>query len=310
MTRVGLIGPPGREEIERLAIRLEERGAEAVILDPGRDPEIRIGPGEISACGEDLRSLRACYVADLGVPSPLVIASDGGVDTEASSRALERSRRRLAAWETLLRHLEGRTLVVNPPATHTLHALKPFEIAACAAGDLPVPLTIATTDPAALADLPIEPRGGWITKGMSGGYTHTEAFARPGSAGEAVGLLDGAALMVQERIDGDNVRAFVLGGDCLGAAEVIPLKGSETDSRRGETRVRRIDLPVEAAKLAVAAAGLWGMIFAAVDFMRDSVTGRYVLLECNSAPFFVGFEARTGIDVSGRLASHLAGRRG
>ena len=64
----------------------------------------------------------------------------------------------------------------------------------------------------------------------------------------------------------------------------------------------------EIARLALAAASRWGLVFAAVDLMRDASTGRLVLLECNSAPFFTVFEARTGIDISGRLASHLAGR--
>ena len=47
-------------------------------------------------------------------------------------------------------------------------------------------------------------------------------------------------------------------------------------------------------------------VFAAVDMMQESAAGRHVLLECNSAPFFVNFERATGLDISSRLATYLA----
>jgi glutathione synthase/RimK-type ligase-like ATP-grasp enzyme len=111
--------------------------------------------------------------------------------------------------------------------------------------------------------------------------------------------------MVQERIVGDNLRAFVIDGSAIGAAEIISRGGGETDTRRGDIRVRRVELPDEAARIAVTAAEHWGMIFAAIDFMIDARSGRYIILECNSAPFFVNFEKMTGIPVSSRLADYL-----
>ena len=113
----------------------------------------------------------------------------------------------------------------------------------------------------------------------------------------------------QELVEGDNARAFVLGGAVVGAALFISTAGGEVDSRRGETRVRRIELPPDAAAVAVRVAERWGMEFAAVDFMHEAATGRWLVLECNSAPHFVNFEITTGIDVSGKLASHLARER-
>ena len=115
--------------------------------------------------------------------------------------------------------------------------------------------------------------------------------------------------MVQEFVEGDNVRAFVLDGEVIGAAETVNLDGAATDSRRGEIRVSRVTLPEQAARTAVSAAALWGMPYTAVDFMRDEASGRYLLLECNSSPFFVNFERRSGCDISGRIADYLVGRR-
>lgn len=309
MIRIGLIGPPDRPEIQRLALRLEERGARPVVVDARNDPAIRIGRGVVSACGEDLADVRGVYVAEFRLPSPIVRGGDGEIDPEASRPALARSRRIMAAWNSLLEHLAQRIPVVNPPATHDVHALKPFEAAVYDGAGLPVPVTFSTTDPGYLATLDRRLAREWITKGLVGGHTHTESIDLPETAESARTLLGKAPLMVQEKIEGDNVRAFVLGDRMIGAAEVIPMAPSETDSRRGDTRVRRIALPDEAARTALAAARRWGMAFSAADFMRPSGGGRYVLLECNSAPFFVNFEARTGLDISGKLADHLIGRR-
>ena len=309
MKRLGLVGPAERAEVKRLAVRVEERGGQPVVLDSRIDPAIRLGRGRIAACGEDLTDVRGVYVVDLQLPSPVVRTSEAEIDREASRRALERSRRVLSAWNTLLEHLARRIPVVNPPASHDLHFLKPFEVAAYERSGLPTPVTVSTTDPRSLVTLGGRIAGGWISKGMVGGYTHTESMDIPSSIEAARDLLRRSPLLVQERIEGDNVRAFVLGEEMIGAAEIIPMTPSEIDSRRGDSRVRRISLPDEAARAAVEAARRFGMAFAAVDFMRQSGTGRFVLLECNSAPFFVNFEARTGLDISGKLVDHLIGRR-
>jgi glutathione synthase/RimK-type ligase-like ATP-grasp enzyme len=308
---VGLIGPPNRPELERLAIRIEERGGTPIFLDPRQDPDITIEGGRLSGCGEDLSSLLSLYVTDLGLRPRLAASSTGTDDTGAGRRALARSMRDLAAWNALFAAFAangGR--VVNPPSAQALHSLKPHEIAACAMAGLTVPRTVATTDPAELGRLRAAGEA-WVIKGMVGGYSHTERLAPPATPAEAERLASAGPVLAQERIEGDNVRAFVIGGECAGAAEIMTLDGTEIDSRRGEARIRRIDIPEEAARQAVAAAAMWKMSFAAVDFMREEATGRYVILECNSAPFFVQLEASTGIEISGRLAGLLLGiRRG
>ena len=309
MIRIALIGPKDRPEIGRLAIRLEERGAEPVFLDSRADPAIAIAPDRIEACGQDLDRVRGAYVADLGIRSPgaSVAANDPGVPAGAR-RSLAASLRHLSSWNALLEKLGERGPVVNPPATHDLHSLKPFEISVYAGAGLPAPPTVATNDPASLRHVADEGADGWVVKGMVGGYTHTETVEAPRSEEEAGLLLRDGPRMVQRRVEGDNVRAFVLDGAVVGAAEVVSIEGCEIDSRRGETRIRRIEIPEAAARTAVCAATRWGMPFAAVDFMRDARTGEYRILECNSAPFFVVFEGRAGLDLSGKLADFLVGR--
>jgi len=308
MKRVGLIGSPEAGEIRRLAMRLEERGAEGVVLDSGKDPAITVSADGESACGVNLRGFEGFYVADLGILPPLVYGDGGAVDAAASAAAGAASRRHLAAWNTLLERLLTRCRVVNPPRTHDLHSLKPWEMTVYRRDDVPSPWTLATSDPASLAGLGEEPVTAWVRKGMVGGYGYTESFAVPASEAAAADALAGGPCMVQERVQGDNVRAYVLGRKVIGAAEIVSAEGDETDSRRGDIRVRRITLPEDAAGLAARAAARWGLQFAAVDFMVDAGSGRYSVLECNSAPFFLSFEQQTGWDVSSRLADYLLGR--
>jgi glutathione synthase/RimK-type ligase-like ATP-grasp enzyme len=308
LKRVGLIGPADRPELQRLAIRLEERGGAAVFIEPSRDPSIEIAGDRLRAGGEDISATVALYVADLGLrtESPKPVDEAG-----AGTHAVERSMRRLAAWNALfVRFARKGGLVVNPPFAQSLHSLKPFEVASYHADGIPAPRTLATSDALALAGRR-STGSALVIKGMVGGYSHTERFETPSSPDQARRYLADGPVQVQEAIEGDNVRAFVVAGEALGAGSFIPLDGAEIDSRRGKARINRVDLPEEASRNAIAAAGKWGMSFAAIDFMREDASGRFVVLECNSAPFFVAFEASTGVDVSGRLANHLLGiRRG
>ena len=305
--RVAIVGGPDQAEVRRLALRLEERGAEALVLDARRDPTITIEPGRECACGVDLACIRAVYVADLRLPPSVIRTEDGLVDPAASRTALARSQRQLVLWNTLLARLAARARVVNPPSAHDLPALKPWEAFTSRGADLPFPETLATTDPDAVAALDPGARRAWIPKGLVGGYGYTEPF-EPWDAAQRSSARGRGALLVQERIEGDNCRAFVVGGRVVASALIISTSGDETDSRRGDRRFRRIELPPAAERTAIRAAATWGMGFAAVDFMREARGGDFLLLECNSAPFFVVFEAATGCDVSGRLADHLLSR--
>ena len=94
----------------------------------------------------------------------------------------------------------------------------------------------------------------------------------------------------------------------LVAAEILPQGYGEVDSRRGTHRVRRIELPAEIAELSKAVAAHWEMSFAGVDWMRAAGGAEWVLLECNSSPFWVELERRTGADIGSALADLLLRR--
>jgi glutathione synthase/RimK-type ligase-like ATP-grasp enzyme len=144
-----------------------------------------------------------------------------------------------------------------------------------------------------------------VRKDLVGGSGYTEIFEPPADAAAARAVLKDSAVMVQERIEGDAVRAFVVGERMLVAAEVLTQNFGEVDSRRGNARVRRMELPGKVAEASVAVTRHWGMHFAGVDWMRANGGREWVLLECNSSPFFVELERRTGVDISSNLADLL-----
>ncbi len=299
MIRVGLLGPPDRLEIGRLSLRLEERGVEPVLLDSRRPPEFEITAGSVRALGEDLLALRGLMVIDLGLPA----TGDGTAESVAASR------RHLAGWNAALEALEGRVRVVNPPQSHELHGLKPFETLDYQWRGLPVPETVATSSPEGFDRLPAFTHG-TIRKSLVGGLDFTEAVEDGPTADRERLLAERGAVLIQRRIVGDNVRVFVLDGRVLGAAAIIPANPAATDSRRGESLVRRVKMPVATEQVVLAAVEASGMVFAAVDLMREGASGRDYLLECNSAPFFVAFEKASGFDIASPLADYLAARRG
>lgn len=308
MLHVGLIGPPEREELARLVLRLEERGAEGVVFDSRARPSILLRPDGEELMGRDLTSFSAFYVADLGVRPAGVRAADGSLDPERSASALRASQRHLAAWTALCARLARRARVVNPPRAWDLHGEKPYECATLARLRVPAPATFATNDPELCAGLPDAGSDGWIQKGLIGGYGYTRAFVPPADVAAARAHLAGGAALIQHRVVGVNVRAYVVGGRFLGAAEIHAAEGAEVDSRRRTSRVRRVAPPAEARATAERLAAHWRMEFAAVDFMRGEQDGVWSVLECNSSPFFVEFERQTGIDVSSALADHLTRR--
>lgn len=300
--RVGLVGSPERPEIQRLAIRLEERDAEAVILDPRGDPCIELTERSVSLRGIDLARFAAFYVADLALPA---VRNDANGHVDAAT--LRASQRRLVAWNTLFERVGRHARVVNPPSTWDLHGLKPFESSEYRRLGWAAPWTLATSDPSSLLELPRE-ISAWITKGLVGGYSYTTPFDPPQDLAAASACLAAAPRLVQERVSGENLRVYVVDGRALGAAEIIPSASDEVDSRRNTLRVRRVQLPEAARQTAVSASAHFGLAFSAVDFLRDTRSGAWCLLECNSAPFFVDYESTSGIAVSSALADLLTSR--
>ena len=109
---------------------------------------------------------------------------------------------------------------------------------------------------------------------------------------------------LQRYLRGDTIRAYIVGGELVGAARILH-SGVSVDSSVGQTGVDPVELPPEAVRAGWAAAQHLGLTWTGMDFMREAQTGKYFILECNASAMFAGFSRQTGFDVPGALADLL-----
>jgi RimK family alpha-L-glutamate ligase len=102
--------------------------------------------------------------------------------------------------------------------------------------------------------------------------------------------------------DGVDVRAFVVGGQVLGAIE-RRADGWRTNLARGGA-ARSITLPDHLSGLAVRAAAAVGADYAGVDLLT-ATDGTVYVLEVNGIPGWRGLQEATGVDVAGTLMDLL-----
>lgn len=156
------------------------------------------------------------------------------------------------------------------------------QLGAAAKVGLRIPATRVTNDRAALA----ADAAGLVAKPVSGG----------GLCRSVVGLLDGRPAapqpaFVQTRLDGPEVRAYVVGGRVL-AWEIL----TDALDHRADPRapVRRVALPDPERGLLLTLARTLGLDFAAADLKRDPADGALVFLEINTQPMWTAYDNDCG----------------
>lgn len=216
---------------------------------------------------------------------------------------LNQLREHQAVVESMLHVLDRRGVrMVNPLESQGVHTRKPWQLAQLAAAGVSVPETVTTSDPGAVrafADRLEEP----IYKPVSGGG-HAATLAVEDLSDERLSLLANSPVQFQERVDGADVRVFVVAGEVVAAARII---SQELDYRAADHDVERIPLDELAAGVvdsAVTAADALGLTFAGVDLVVGD--GGHRVLEANPSPMFAAFDERAGTDVAGALAAALA----
>jgi RimK family alpha-L-glutamate ligase len=106
--------------------------------------------------------------------------------------------------------------------------------------------------------------------------------------------------------DGVDIRAFVIGGQVLGAIERRST-GWRTNLARGGM-AQAVSLTDEWSALAVRAAAAVGADYAGVDLLAGRDGAKYVV-EVNGIPGWRGLQEATGLDVAGTLIDFLARRQ-
>ena len=108
-------------------------------------------------------------------------------------------------------------------------------------------------------------------------------------------------MTLQEEMPGTNVRVFVAGDRVL-ACE-IPTESIDFRDDDAQ-RVTPHTLASDTEQMCRAIARTLDLLWTGIDF-RLTPDGRYVFLEANPSPMFIGFEALSGLPLTDALAKLL-----
>jgi glutathione synthase/RimK-type ligase-like ATP-grasp enzyme len=299
-----LVGSPGDAHVEAVARRLGEEGVEAFVLDalgfPGRT---RVALTEaldgIAVDGRPVGRPGAVYVRQLhahplahGVDATEAMAADWRTTLVAFREKAALLSGVLGRWEAL-----GVPLYNGPTSDWRLQ--KPTQLALLGAAGLPVPRTLWTNDPEAVRRFAA---GGRVAyKPVVGGAATRELCAEDLTE-ERLAALAGAPVTFQELLPGEDLRVYVLDGEVVAS---VRMEGGALDFREDAGRMEPVALPPEVARQCLQAAEVLGLRWTGMDLKRGA-DGGLRFLEANASAMFLGFDARAGTDLLGRLAGALA----
>lgn len=120
--------------------------------------------------------------------------------------------------------------------------------------------------------------------------------------GRHISDLPGTPVEYQENIQGDEVRAFVIGDSVF--AGVVESSDEEYASAIGTDHIRAIELPQEAKRTCIRAAATLDLMFCSID-LRITPEGEFVVIDVDANPKFMHFEQTTRLPISDRLVELL-----
>jgi glutathione synthase/RimK-type ligase-like ATP-grasp enzyme len=199
------------------------------------------------------------------------------------------------------------TLWVNGWDGFLLHQTKPAALAMVAKLGVDVPRTISTNDASSVRAFMQEPEASAtvgvrraIFKPVQGG-AHTRHVTMQHLTDDNLKNLKYAPVTLQEEIEGTNVRAFVAGQRVLGCEVKAPtIDFRDTD----DPQIVPHEFSPEMEDRCRIIARTLHLRWTGIDF-RLTPGGRYVFLEANPSPMFLGFEGRSGVPLTQALTDLL-----
>lgn len=305
-----LLGPRSDPQLAAIEQELETRGVETYVWDADNWP----GEGSLSFCqfGPEPRlevddavidsdTVHTVYLRNFGL-NPRLPTYQEELEDHAYA-LLNQLHEYQAAIGSMLRHLDEQGVrMINPLSSQQIHKRKPWQLSVLAGAGVPVPETITTTDPDRVRTF-VDRIDDVIYKPVSGGG-HAAEIESSDLTDDRLSLLANSPVQFQERIDGDDIRVFVVDGEVVAAARIV---SDKLDYRTERAEIEPIDageLDSEMAEAALVAADRLELAFTAVDIVAGS--DRFCVLEANPSPMFTTFDERAGTDVSDALADLLA----
>jgi glutathione synthase/RimK-type ligase-like ATP-grasp enzyme len=300
---VVLIGPEQDEHILTVQAGLREAGREPLILDPNRFPRsLAISMGnnssDIRVDGYDLGRPAAVYLRSLQ-QTPIAFGSDSqaamGTDWRQTLTTYHERNTMLTAmvmrWEEL-------GVPLYNPFTAQRNITKPLQLALLAGAGLPVPRTLWSNKPEDV--IAFAHSGPTIYKPVSGGAQTRELTAHDLTP-ERLAQLAIAPVTFQELLSGDDIRVFILDGKVIARYRIVT---DALDFRHNEIAVENIQLPATIESQCLQACKLLDLRFTGMDLKYDA-DGQAKILELNSSPMFLGFDAMAGTDIRAALVEAL-----
>jgi len=300
--KIGLIGEEGEEHCDRMRDVFRRLKVKAFILDLFKFPEaieISSWDGIVKFNGKILNNFCAFYVRTVPIGISVI-----GPRKSLPKRIwqadylIERERHSFLCSFINSLSLRGK-LIVNPVSSFDLHFLKLYQIELLSLNGIPMPVTLVTNSPKEVMAFK-KKHGEIVYKPVAGGAS-CKLMVKEDFSQERMKELKNAPVLFQKYIEGDNIRAYAVGKKVVASA-IIHTKA--VDYRGAEERLEQVILPKEIQRLCVKAKNLCGMHFSGIDLKRQK-NGKYVFIECNPSPMFVGFEDRTGSKISEALAKYI-----
>ncbi|BDG03017.1 ATP-grasp ribosomal peptide maturase [Anaeromyxobacter oryzae] len=312
-----------RDDVHAAAVSraLSARGEELIRLDLSRFPRrgtialgVERGPGQlVLRDGRRTIDVSRCRAIWWRRPAPFALPAEVGPPALRGFALAETSAAFSALW------LSVRTRWVNDPVRTEIASRKPHQLAVAAAAGLAVPRTLVTSDPGrARAFL----RACGARHGAPAAVLKTltplpdrHAFTRRVTARDvaALGALRHAPVILQERVDGVDLRVTAVGGR-LFAMEVDARDTAFPDDVRQDwpaaaRTARPARLPPAVAAGIRAVMDRLGLVYGAFDLRRRD-DGEHLFLEVNPAGQWLFVEDATGLPITAAVAELLLGRRG
>lgn len=255
-------------------------------FDPAADQWTLRFPGGKLLAGHEIQAVYwRCYN---GVETPPMPDNEQAFIAQNDARGL---------FESFLIRLPTRW--VNGWQAFKLHQTKPVQLAMAARLGLPTPATVLTNDPDAVRAFANDhPRS--IFKPVQGG-AHTRPLSMDHLKDENLANLAYAPVTIQEEVPGTNIRVFVAGSRVLSCeVRVATLDFRDTD----DPLILRHELPTEQQDSCRRLAAAMHLLWTGID-LRLTPEGRYIFLEANPSPMFLGFQRRSGLPLTEALAELL-----
>jgi glutathione synthase/RimK-type ligase-like ATP-grasp enzyme len=301
---VVIVGPADDAHVAGVDRLLRRLGAQPVVLDACSFPESL----ELTL-GEDLDDVRvhgvrlcpaAVYMRNLGAGA-LRAASDADAAADSSAQRFQHwlvGRERADVLAAAICRWEHIGVPVYNGLAASPRMTKPFQLALLKQAGLPVPTTRWTNEPAEVRAFAAVGRVAY--KPITGGAATRELHADD-LAPSRLELLSRSPVTFQTLLPGEDIRVYVLDGEVIASIQIAT---DALDFRGHEQRCTAIELPKAVQQQCIRAAEVIGLRFTGMDLKRDA-QGTLRFLELNASPMFLGFDARAGTDIAGRLGARL-----